>query len=80
MGFMSNGITNPSVLDAQFEDKRLRYLDLTKCPSVVSEDAYNRFLIGQKTILYVYDNTADIRPDMKPNYNKDTFNKLNPKT
>ena len=80
MGFMSNGITNPSVLDAQFEDKRLRYLDLTKCPSVVAEDAYNRFLIGQKTILYVYDNTADIRPDMKPNYNKDTFNKLNPKT
>ena len=26
MGFMSNGITNPSVLDATFEDTRMKYL------------------------------------------------------
>ena len=80
MGFMSNGITNPSVLDATFEDKRIKYLDLTKCPSVTEEFVFNRFLIGQKMNLYIYDNTSNIRPGMIPNYNKETFNKLNPKT
>ena len=79
MGFLSNGITNPSVLDATFEDTRMHYLDLEKCPSVVSEYTYNRFLIQQKTFLYIYDNTADIRPDDKPVYDKYTFNRLNPK-
>ena len=79
MGFLSNGIMNPSVLDATFEDSRMKYLDLEKCPSVVSEYTYNRFLIQQKTMLFIYDNTADIRPDDKPIYDKYTFNRLNPK-
>ena len=78
MGFISNGVTTPSVLDATFEDERIKYID-TSTYKVITEDAlFYRLLCVNKMKLYAYDKTANIKPKDKPVINKVTFNRLNP--
>ena len=78
MGFISNGILTPSVLDATFEDPRMCYLDTSKYPSIVDNDLYYRLLVVNKMKIFAYDASADIGPDDHPVINKATFNRLNP--
>ena len=78
MGFISNGIQTPSVLDATFEDDRIKYVDTAAYPSIVESPLYYRVLVVNKMKLYGYDATANIGPDDHPVINKATFNRLNP--
>ena len=78
MGFISNGIQTPSVLDATFEDTRVKYVDTAAYPSIVENPLYYRVLVVNRMKLYGYDATANIGPDDHPVINKATFNRLNP--
>ena len=78
MGFISNGITAPSVLDATFEDPDLRYIDTNAYKAITDDVLFYRLLCVNKMKLYGYDKTARIQPKDKPVINKATFNRLNP--
>ena len=79
MGFMSNGLLAPSQLDYSFEDERIKYLDFDDCPSIVESNFFSNLLIENRTYIFVYDGSSTITPDSQPNYDKYTYNRLNPK-
>ena len=78
MGFISNGVTTPSVLEATFEDERIKYIDTSAYKAITEDALFYRLLCVNKMKLYGYDKTANIQPKDKPIINKTTFNRLNP--